>query len=126
MFVLRLRHRFFLAPEIAGFAVGRNQERPASFSESSAWRQDSMRACSLAARSCSACCCDVSGVAIGLTGWREEVLLQPATNSAASGITRSVSEIFTISVHEVGIFSPDSRRVLFILQYMNNDILLVF
>ncbi|MGK2155211.1 hypothetical protein ACR93J_25640, partial [Klebsiella pneumoniae] len=50
----------------------------------------------------------------------------PATNSAASGITRSVSEIFTISVHEVGIFLPDSRRVLLILQYMNNDILLVF
>ena len=97
-----------------------------SFSESNAWRQDSMRACSLAARYCSACCCDVSGVAIGLTGWREEVLLQPATNSAASGITRRVSEIFTISVHEVGIFLPDSRRVLFILQYMNNDILLVF
>ncbi|WP_424586030.1 hypothetical protein, partial [Acinetobacter baumannii] len=65
-------------------------------------------------------------VAIGLTGWREEVLLQPATNSAASGITRNVSEIFTISVHEVDIFSTDSKRLFFILQYIIRDILLFF
>ena len=97
-----------------------------SLSESSAFRQDSIRSCSLAARSCSAYCCDVSGVVIGFTCWREEVLLQPTNKSAASGIIRRVGEIFTISVHEVGIFLPDSRRVLFILQYMNNDILLVF
>ena len=97
-----------------------------SFSESSACRQDSMRACSLAARSCSACCCDVSGVVSGFTCWREAVLLQPANNIAASGIIRRVSEIFTISVHEVDIFSTDSKRLIFILQYITRDILLFF
>ncbi|HHN8238528.1 TPA: hypothetical protein ACRRWG_002703, partial [Klebsiella quasipneumoniae] len=50
--------------------------------------------------------------------------LQPANNIAASGIIRRVSEIFTISVHEVDIFSTDSKRLLFILQYIVRDILL--